>query len=100
MAIARRWALYPESTLTGEKGVGMVVFFHFVGVFFFFFFLVVVGVGVDGVVGGGGGGPGGRSNYCTNRLKLHLFFPKIVDDFPSHGTKVFVVAKPVLMLVM
>ena len=28
-----------------------------------------------------------KSNYHTNRLKLRLSFPRIVDDYPSNGTK-------------
>ena len=38
-------------------------------------------------MGAGGWGVGVKSNYYTNRLKLRLSFPRIVDDYPSHGTK-------------
>ena len=28
-----------------------------------------------------------KSNFYTNRLKLRLSIPRIVDDYPSNGTK-------------
>ena len=33
-------------------------------------------------MGAGGWGVGVKSNYYTNRLKLRLSFPRIVDDYP------------------
>ena len=55
--------------------------FCFFVLFSFLFFFILVG---EGKWGGGGGL---KSNYYTNRLKLQLSIPKIVDDYPSNGTK-------------
>ena len=51
---------------------------------FLFFFVFFVRGGGGG--GGGRGGTGFKSNYYTNRLKLWLSIPRIVDDYPSNGT--------------
>ena len=51
--------------------------------FFFFCFFFFKGKGE----GGGGGEREVRSNYYTNRLKLPFSFLRMVDDYPSHGTK-------------
>ena len=67
MALARRWALNRESTLIGG-GRGRIVWEGR----FFSILHFVVWWRREGV---------GRSNYYTNRLKLRLSFPRIVDDY-------------------
>ena len=66
--LARRWAHIGEGTLIG--GVrGRIVWNGRFSPFCFFGFLRM-----------GEGWVGVKSNYDTNRLKLRLSFPRIVDD--------------------
>ena len=76
--LVRRWAHNGEGALIGGGKGGIDWKGKFSSFSFFVFFWGR----------GGGGGGGVKSNNYTNKLKLRLSFPRIVeDDYPSNGTK-------------
>ena len=70
-----------EGSLIREGGVEQFGMLDF-PTFNFLLLLLLLLFFLGGVVGGGA-----KSNYYTNRLKLPLSTPRIVDGYPSNGTK-------------